>query len=82
MSDLLSRCPERLAGDVGPCNLEDRLEPEEVREKLCHAIGGLSDNGRIVFILRDIEELDTAEKRITTADGTVRESWIRRPANG
>ena len=47
--------------DMSPLSVEDLLEQEEVREKLRTAIDGLPDNYRIVLMLRDIEELDTAE---------------------
>ncbi|MCH7600859.1 MAG: sigma-70 family RNA polymerase sigma factor, partial [Myxococcales bacterium] len=47
--------------EMSPLSVEDLLEREEVRETLRKAIDGLPDNYRIVLILRDIEELDTAE---------------------
>jgi RNA polymerase sigma-70 factor (ECF subfamily) len=47
--------------EMSPLSVEDLMEREEVRAKLRRAIDGLPDNYRIVLILRDIEELDTAE---------------------
>lgn len=47
--------------EMTPVSVEDLLESKEVREQMRRAIDGLPDNYRIVLILRDIEELDTAE---------------------
>ena len=46
---------------MSPLNVEELLEREEVREQLRNAIDGLPENYRIVLLLRDIEELNTAE---------------------
>jgi RNA polymerase sigma-70 factor (ECF subfamily) len=51
---------------IGPCEMgrtstDDLFEQKEVREQVRSAINDLPDNYRIVLVLRDIEELDTAE---------------------
>ena len=47
--------------EMSPLSAEDLFEREEVREQLRKAIDDLPENYRIVLLLRDIEELDTAE---------------------
>jgi RNA polymerase sigma-70 factor (ECF subfamily) len=47
--------------EMSPLSVEDLLERGEVREQLRNAIDGLPENYRIVLLLRDIEELNTAE---------------------
>jgi RNA polymerase sigma-70 factor (ECF subfamily) len=47
--------------EMSPLSAEDLLERGEVREQLRNAIDGLPENYRIVLLLRDIEELNTAE---------------------
>lgn len=47
--------------EMSPLSAEDLFEREEVREQLRKAIDDLPENHRIVLLLRDIEELDTAE---------------------
>lgn len=46
---------------MSPLSVEDLLEHAEVREKVLKAIDSLPENYRIVLLLRDIEELNTAE---------------------
>lgn len=47
--------------EMSPLSAEDLFERKEVREQLRKAIDDLPENHRIVLLLRDIEELDTAE---------------------
>ncbi len=47
--------------EMSPVSADDLIEREEVREQLRKAIDDLPENHRIVLVLRDIEELDTAE---------------------
>jgi len=47
--------------EMKPISAEDILERQEVRARVRHAIGSLPETHRTVLILRDIEELSTAE---------------------
>jgi RNA polymerase sigma-70 factor (ECF subfamily) len=46
---------------MGRTSTDDLFEQQEVRKQVRGAIDDLPDKYRIVLVLRDIEELDTAE---------------------
>lgn len=47
--------------EMPPASVDELLERQEVRDQLREAIDSLPENHRTVLVLRDIEELDTAE---------------------
>ncbi len=47
--------------EMAPLSADELLEREEVREQVREGIEGLPENYRTVLVLRDIEELNTAE---------------------
>jgi RNA polymerase sigma-70 factor (ECF subfamily) len=77
IDDLLPRFDHtghRVASDPAWCNGFERLAAKDVKRLVLHCIDQLPESYRVVLLLRDIEELDTAQtaRHLHCSEGNVK----------